>query len=145
MRELWKKTALLAAIGFAAGLLVGLGFLLLNGIGEVYAREGAAWMIVYLLISSGMGMVNMGTMTIYGIERWSITRATLTHFCIVMSTFSGLGAFLGWFHSALGIIMLVACVIMYIIIWLIIYLSYKRQVRRMNEDLKRWKDTQGGE
>ena len=145
MKELWRKTAMLAAIGFAAGLLVAGGFLMLNGIQEVYAARGAGWMAAYILISGGVGLVNMGTMTIYGIERWSLTRATLTHFAIVLGSYFALGGFLGWFRSAMAWIMLAGFVVVYFIIWLIIYLSYKRQVRRMNEDLKHWKDAQGRE
>lgn len=143
MREFWKKTALLAAIGLAAGLLVGLCFILLNGIKSVVETEGPGWLLAYMLISGAMGMINLSTMTIYEIESWSLTRATLTHFVIVMGTVCGLGLFLGWFRSASGFIMLAAAVVAYFIIWLIMYLSYKRQVRRMNEDLKHWKDAQG--
>ena len=142
MKELWKKTALLAAVGLATGILVGLGFLLPNGILETFTQRGSGWALAYMLICGAMGMINMGTMTIYEIEHWSLTRATLTHFAITLSTFCGLGLFLGWFRSTLIIVMLALFVIAYFIIWLSMYLSYRRQVRRMNEELRHWKETQ---
>ena len=142
MKELLKKTALLAAIGFAAGLLVGFSFLMLNGLQSTVAENGAGWTVAYMLISGAMGMINIGTMTLYEIERWSLTRATLTHLAITLSTCCGLGLFLHWFRSATGWIMLAIFIVAYFIIWLIIYLSYKRQVRKLNEHLAHWKDAQ---
>ena len=91
MRELLRKSALLSAIGFAAGMLVGFGFLMAQGIQAILSRLGPGWVLAYLLICSAMGMINVGTMTIYEIERWSLTRATPTHFAITLCTFCGLG------------------------------------------------------
>lgn len=145
MKELLKKSALLGAIGFAVGLLVGFGFLVCHGMQATVAEKGAGWTVAYMLISGGMGLVNMGTMTLYEIERWSLTRATLTHFAITLSTCCGLGLFLGWFRSATAWIMLAAFVAVYFIIWLVIYRSYKRRVRKLNEDLKHWKDAHSEE
>lgn len=145
MKELLKKSALLGTIGFALGLLVGFGFLIYHGIQTVVTANGAGWTVAYMLICGAMGMVNMGTMTLYEIERWSLTRATLTHLAITLATCCGLGLFLGWFNSSTAWIMLAAFIIAYFIIWLIIYLSYKRRVRKLNEELKHWKDAQGGE
>lgn len=142
MKDFLKKAAPMAAIGLAAGLLVGLGFTLAFGLHEHF---GAHRLLVYMLISGAMGMINLGTVSIYDIESWSITRCTLTHFAIVMATVCGLGLFLGWFAEASGFIMLAVSVVIYFIIWLIMYLSYRRRVRRMNEDLKHWKDAQGKE
>ena len=145
MRDFWKRTALLAAIGLAVGLLIALFFIVLEGGRAFVAERGGAWVLAYALICGAMGMLNLGTTTIYDVERWSITRCTLTHFAICVTTLSGLGLFLGWFRSAMILYMLVPFTIGYFVIWLFMYLFYKRKVRRMNEDLKRWKDAQGGE
>ena len=145
MKELLKKTALLSAIGFAVGVLVGLGFLAFYGVQATVEAYGAGWLMAYMLICSAMGAINLGTMTLYEIERWSLTRATLTHLAITLATCGGLGLFLGWFRSAVIWYMLIAFVVAYFIIWLIIYLSYKRRVKKLNEDLKHWKEAQDGE
>ena len=51
MRELWKKTMTLAAIGFALGVLVGLGFLSITGVGTYYVPHGTDGLALYLALS----------------------------------------------------------------------------------------------
>ena len=138
MGEMWKRTAIRAGAGLALGLLVGLGFLLFPG-----GERSAGWVAAYLLICCAMGGINVGTTTLYEIERWSITRATLAHLAVTLTTFCALALFLGWFRSATIWVMLAAFTAAYFIVWLVMYLSCRRQVRKMNEDLKRWKAAQG--
>ena len=138
MRNLWKRTMIRAAVGLAMGLLIGLGFLALPG-----GKHGAGWVAAYLLICCAMGVINMGSTTLYEIERWSITRTTLAHLAITLTTFCGLALFLGWFRSGTIWIMLALFIGFYFVVWLVMYQSYRRQVRKMNEDLKRWKAAQG--
>ena len=98
MRDFWKKALAMAAIGFAVGILVGLGFLLPYGIGKYYAQYGAGRIALHL------GLSGLVTPWVLG-----------------------------------------SCVVIYFIIWLIMYLRGKRQVRRINEALRTWKDAQGDE
>ena len=148
MNDLWKKTAILAVIGFALGVLVSLGFLLHLGMEAVYEQQGGRWIMVYMLLSGGLGMASMGSMTIYEIEHWSLTRATLTHLAITLAAFCALGGWLGWFDDLRRPWVWITFALYlgaYFIIWLIMYQSYKHKVRRINEELKHWKDAQGGE
>ena len=146
MKDLLRRSTILASVGLALGLMVGLAFLLTGGMREALSEKSTGWVVTYLLISGGMGLINMGTVTLYDVERWSITRATATHFAICMSTLCGLGAFLGWFRAmdAAAWITLTASVAVYFLIWLVMYLSYRRKVRRMNEGLRQWKRAQTG-
>ena len=147
MREFWKKTLIMAAIGFAAGILVGLGFLLPHGVGAYYAEYGAGWIALHLGMSGLLGAVNMGSTTIYDLERWGLLRCTLTHFLIAMSCLCLIGFSMGWFSLrdpvTLGI--LAICVVGYFIIWRIMCLRYQRELRRINKALKTWKDAQDEE
>ena len=147
MREFWKKTATMAAIGFVLGILVGLGFLLPYGIGAFYARYGAGRMALHLAMSGLLGAVNMGSSTIYSLEHWGVLRCTATHFCVAMSTMCLIGFSMGWFdlREPVTLWIMAGFVVLYFIIWLVMYLSYKRQVRRMNAALKTWKDAQDEE
>lgn len=144
MRDFWKKTLLLAAVGFAAGLLVGLGFLSITGINTYFAQNGPGRLALYIGLSSILGAVNLGTTTIYSLEHWGLLRCTLTHFLIAMATFSTVGFALGWLslREPATLWMLPACVIAYFIIWLVMYLCYRREIRRINSALKRWKAEQ---
>lgn len=147
MNAFWKKTAILAAIGFILGILVGMGFLLIGGSGIYFEMNGANRTALYLALSGLLGAVNMGAMVIYDMEHWGLLRCTLTHFFISMSSVCAVGFTLGWLslRDPFTVWMLAGCVVVYFIIWLIMYLRGKRQVRRMNEALKRWKDEQGEE
>ena len=144
MRDFWKKTANMAAIGFALGILVGLGFLLPYGIGAYYEKFGPAQMALHLAVSGVVGAVNMGSTTIYNLDQWSILRCTLTHFAITMTCLCLIGFSMGWFdlREPLTLWILGGCVIAYFIIWLIMYLRYNREIRRINAALKTWKDRQ---
>lgn len=147
MRDFWKNTAKMAAIGFAAGLLVGLGFLLPYGVGAFYAEYGAGRVALHLGLSGVLGAVNMGSATIYSLEHWGVLRCTVTHFVITMSCLCLIGFTMGWFALGDPVTpwVLGSCVVIYFVIWLVMYLRGKRQVRRINEALKTWKDAQGDE
>lgn len=147
MRAFWKQTAILAATGFALGLLVGLGFLAASGFGAYSAQHGLGRLMLYLLLSGVLGAVNMGSSTIYSLERWGLLRCTLTHFCITMTSVCAVGLALGWLslRQPGTLWMLAGCTVVYFIIWLVMYLIYKRQIRRINAALRRWKAEQGEE
>lgn len=147
MHGLWKKTAILAAVGFIAGILVGLGFLLFGGSGVRYVMDGEDRTALYLALSGLMGAVNVGAMTIYALEHWGLLRCTLTHFVLSMSSVCAVGFALGWLGPGdpFTLWMLAGCAAAYFIIWFIMFAQYRRRIRRMNEALERWKAGQGEE
>ena len=142
MSEFWKRTAKTAGIGFALGTLIGLAFLLPYGVGAFWAERGAKRFALHVVMSGLLGAVNMGSTTIYSLEHWSLMRCTLTHFLITMSCMCLVGFSMGWFdlRQSVTLWMLAICVVIYFIIWLIMYLMYKRQIRRINTALKNWKN-----
>jgi len=134
---MYKKAMLLTLLGYACGCLIGLLFSLGGGhdFGEALPN---------ILLGGIPGAIAMGTTVVYDIEKWSILRATVTHFLIVMGV-NLLACFvLKWFEpwSTAFWIMIAGELIGYICIWLICYRSYSRTVRRMNSDLKKWKSAQ---
>ena len=136
MTAMAKKAMLLGLIGYIAGCIIGLFFAL--------QREGftLASSLPDILMGGIPGAIAMGTAVIYDIEEWSLFRATVTHFLIVMVALLLACFVLKWFEpwSAPFWIMLAAELVGYIIIWLIIYLCYKKQVRKLNNLLKEnWK------
>ena len=144
MRELWKKSLFLASVGFVLGVLLGLGILALEGsLGG--GEQQAGGMTLYLVSSGLLGAVNMGATVVYSMESWGLLRVTLTHFCICMASVCGVGIWIGWLSPGdpWTWIILGVCVVVYFIIWIIMYLRYKREIRKINEALERWKDAQG--
>jgi Flp pilus assembly protein TadB len=83
----------------------------------------------------------MGSSVVYGIEKWSIARATATHFLLVFALYFFLVISMGWFSLSDPVFWIVVgtMVAVYILIWLLQYLSYRRQIREMNDELIKWK------
>lgn len=146
MRELLKKAVFLASLGFVLGVLVGLSFLAIGGAQDT-GDYGVGSLSVYILTSGLMGAVNTGATVIYAVERWGLLRTTLTHFCICMASICAVGFSVGWLSldSAATWVTLAACIVVYIFIWAVMYMRHKREIRRMNEALERWKDAQRDE
>ena len=141
MSEFWKKAIIRASIGFVMGILVGLGFLSISGVGAYYAQKGAGGLALYLALSGLLGAVGVGGTTIYSLEHWGLLRCTLTHFAITFSAYCAVGFSLGWLdlRDPSTPFMLLGNVIAYFIIWLVMYLRCKRQIRQINEALRTWK------
>ena len=141
MGKFWKKTIILAAIGFALGILVGLGFLSITGVGTYYVQKGTDGLALYLALSGLLGAVGMGSTTIYSLEHWGLLRCTATHFVITLLAYCAVGFTLGWLdlRDPGTLLMLLGYVIAYFIIWVAMCIKYKRQIRRINEALKTWK------
>lgn len=127
-----KKATLLGLFGYIAGCAVGLFFTLQS------ENIAVATALLYILPGGIPGAIAMGTMVLYDIEEWSLLRATVTHFLIVMGALLLACFVLKWFKpwSAPFWIMLAAELVGYVIVWLIMYLGYKKQVRKLNKLLK---------
>ena len=141
MEEIWKKAVVLGAIGMILGIFVGTGFWLFLSGDASGASDGSGAMIVHLLLSGVLGMVANGSSAIYEIEEWGIVRATVTHFVITMGTYYTIAFSLGWFSPTDPDcwIMSGILVFVYFMIWLLQSLIFKHKVKRMNEELRRWK------
>ncbi len=133
---LWKKATILGAAGFVLGILICMGFRL------AMSQEGLqAGVLPHILLGGIYGAVAMGSSVIYDIEKWSIIRATVTHFILVFGLYCLIGFSAGWFRLDEPVFWMImaAMITGYVLIWLFQYLSYKRKVQQMNDDLKKWK------
>ena len=136
---LWKKGALYALIGFAAGALIG------GGIHAALDAGDGKCLLLNLLVGGFYGAVAMGSSVVYEIDEWSILRATVTHFLLVMVLYAVTGLSMGWFRLDEPLFWIIIGIMTcgYVLIWLIQYLLCRRKIRRLNEDLKRWKGGSG--
>ena len=78
---------------------------------------------------------------IYSLEHWGLLRCTATYFAITLTAYCAVGFTLGWLdlRDPATPFMFLGYVIAYLIIWLVMYLKCKRQIRQINEALKTWK------
>ena len=131
---LWKKATILGAAGFAVGALIGLCLTLVNFAGW---RET----LPHIIAGGIQGAVAMGSSVIYEIEKWSITRATVTHFLLVFALYFLISLSLGWFRldDAVFWIVIAGMAAGYVIVWLIQFSIYKKKVQEMNAGLEKWK------
>ena len=131
---LWKKATLLGLAGFVIGAAIVICLVLLDS----QPLQGA---FAHIVTGGIYGAVAMGSSVVYSIEKWSIARATATHFLLVFALYFFLVISMGWFSLSDPVFWIVvgAMVAVYILIWLIQYLSYRRQIREMNDELIKWK------
>ena len=137
MRMLWKKATLLGLAGFVLGVLTGIGFMLAR------SSEGLKAAFPNLLLSGIYSAVVTGSSIVYDIEEWSFARAPATHFLMSFSLYFLLVLSMGWFRldDPVFWIVIAVMVVIYVLVWLFQYLSYRRKIREMNHDLKIWKST----
>ena len=131
-----KKAIWLALLGYALGCGIGVFFALRSG------NFSLKTSLPRILLGGIPGAVAMASTVIYDIEEWSLLRATVTHFVIVMGVII-FGCFvLDWFEpwSLSFWIMIAVEAVAYFIIWLIMYLGYRGQIRKLNEMLKESKE-----
>ena len=130
-----------------------LGFLLGTAIGNLIAwffgsyvssmlvaRMGSvpAAILVQSLVSGLYGSFALTGTLFYDVEQWSLTRSSVMHFLVIAVLYVPAAMFLGWADSATEILIVEGILLVaYFIIWLVIYLRYKKEVRSLNEMLNK--------
>ena len=136
----WKKYLILAFIGGMMGVAICF-FMSVMSKSNGTETAGAGTVVLYYVVSFLHGAICMGTTFVYEIDQWSIARCTVTHFLIVLTCFYILGTVQGWlkFFSLSFWIITGGFVVAYFIVWMIMYLGYRKEIRRMNEGIKKIK------
>lgn len=104
------------------------------------ARMGSvpAAILVQSLVSGLYGSFALAGTLFYDIEQWSLTRSSVMHFLVIAVLYVPAAMFLGWADSATEILIVEGILLVaYFIIWLVIYLRYKKEVRSLNEMLNK--------
>ena len=129
------------AIGFPLGILISLVIswaggnekfvsdLLVQRVGSV-----AGALTLNLLLSGIFGFLCMGGTVFYEIENWSLLKATFLHYLIVVVCFAPLALFLGWATRPVELLIMTGVqTVCFFLIWLIMFLRYRAEVRELNE------------
>lgn len=142
-----KKIIKLAAIGFLVGMAVGnliaIIFSYFSG-GEtlVFAPElvektgsAAGALALQTLMSGLLGAINFGSVILYDLERPPLTLVSIIHCTICLAAYFPIAFYLHWISPAAKGIGLMACIMIaaYMVIWLIMYVRCRIEVRKMNE------------
>lgn len=140
-----KKSVLgRACIGFVLGMMA---FLLICIIfyrkgGRVYFYSDALVLqtgnapvaiFIQLLVCGLYGAMCMSGTVFYEVERWSLIRATVLHYLIVSLGYLFPALLLGWKVTPGAIILIESMItIGFFLIWLIMFLRYKKTVKELN-------------
>jgi hypothetical protein len=97
--------------------------------------------VVQTLLGALLGVLAIGGMCFFDIEEWSLLRASVAHFALILFSYMTIGLLLHWFsfHIIPILIMTFAIIFAYALIWLIMYLAWKREVREMNRLAEEYK------
>ncbi|MCR4787452.1 MAG: DUF3021 domain-containing protein [Lachnospiraceae bacterium] len=96
-------------------------------------------MIAQILGSMLMGALCMGGSVAYEIDSWSLGKATLVHYVATIGAFICASSLLHWFDGVVLLIAIICCTVGYFFIWLINFLLWRKQIRRINSDLAEMK------
>ena len=68
---------------------------------------------------------------------WSLLRATLSHYLLMLLGFIPLATLAGWFPARIGFYfsLVVEFTLVYVIIWLVSHHFYKKQVQEINQSI----------
>lgn len=131
--NLKNRAIFLSALGFSIGLLIGAVMYVIFASPEDLLNRGA---LMAQLIGSGIyGAIAMGGSAVYDIESWSLLRATLTHYIMTFGSFFVVNFLLRWFGGLGTLIAFLAFSGAYFVIWIIQYTLWRREIRKINEDL----------
>ena len=147
-----KMVISLLYIGFSLGFI--LGVILTSVIVTLYCSDGSlhlyapgfskvirnplAAFLILSLTCGILGMVMVGSMAFYEIEEWDLLKATLIHFLLSVAGFYLTAFFLRWFspaNTSAVCTSLLMFITVYTGIWFSQYLSYRTQIKEINQKL----------
>lgn len=149
MKTLILKRAL---TGFLIGIVIGNLIALLTAgpspvtfipvSDKIIGSLGSAWaaLLVQIMASGIYGAICLAGVTFYDIERWPLALASVTHCVMIIACYIPVAILLDWVSGIYDILIMAGIQLAaYFIIWLILYLIYKRQVKELNEMQEQFK------
>ena len=135
------KTLKRAGLGFFIGVFVGNVISALSGWPDAFVTEKllamtgglASAVLVQTLLSGVLGAVSFAGVSLYDVESWPLLRIAIVHYLIIEAAYMPIAFFLGWLSAAMeALIWLLISAVAYLIIYIIMWLIYRRQVRELN-------------
>lgn len=91
-------------------------------------------MLLSMILPGLYGVLTMGFTVLYDSERIPLAAATALHCAICIVPFIPLSLFLGWFATLADVLIMTGIQLAaFFVIWLFIYLRYKKLTRELNE------------
>lgn len=136
MMDIKKNFMIKLLLGCLIGVYIPI-VIVLCADGPQYVDSHGLEMLRQIVGSMLYGGIAMGSSVFYEIESWSIVRATASHYLLTMGSFLVANQILGWFGTGMILVITFICMtVAYIIIWIVQYARYKKQINEVNEELK---------
>jgi len=149
---MWKRIIRRAGIGFLMGMAIGtlIAWASNGWSAGVFSSRYiarfpgmAAAVLIHLLVSGLVGAVAMGSTVVHEIESWSLARAAIVHYLIIELAFVPAALALGWVSGLKELLIMMGIQLAaFLIIWVIMYLRCRAEVRALNELLEENRETQ---
>ena len=149
-----KVTLKRAGIGFLIGMVIGNVIAILTGTSstggvtfasprllEMAGGSAVVSMLLQSLFSGIYGAACFAGMSFYDADRLPLAAATALHCAAIILLFIPISLILGWVSNIIELLIVMAIqFVVFFIIWLILYFSYKKQIRELNEMQKDFSD-----
>ena len=133
--ELRTKCIIKSLIGAVLGMLIS-AFLVSFAYDIDNISPGGDFAVFIQFVGSGiMGAICNGGAVVYDIETWSLRKATVIHYVLCVIAFLAASLLLNWFDRRYMPFILLIFTLVYLFIWLVEFLSWKREIKRINRGL----------
>ena len=146
-----RKAAQRGLLGFPLGVFLGYAITLLisliKGVGQFYPVVPALTEVcgtqigavtLQFLLSGVLGAISAASSAVWENDDWSMLKQTVIHFFILCFTMLPIAYFTHWMeHSLLGMSLYFGTfVAIYALIWAVLYTSWKRKIKRVNDGIQ---------
>lgn len=142
MKQLLLRSIRGFVLGMALGNLIAVLMSTFTGDGSIVAHElvermgsETAALFIQTILSGVYGAIAMGGTSLYEIEnKWfGLTASAVSHYLLTILSYIPIALFLSWLVTWEDILfMAVLMTIAYLIVFLIMYIRYKAEVRELN-------------
>ncbi len=145
-----QKIIKLAGIGFLIGIAVGNIIALFPflsgkrdfvpvspGLTEKLGSAESAF-LVQTLLSGLLGAVSFAGMLFYERDDWTMLQSAVIHWLLIMLVYFPIALYCGWISEEPREMLLMALIMTaaYALIWLFMYLRYRKQAEELNRELE---------
>ncbi len=140
-----EKTLKRAVRGFFMGIAIGYFISIISTMGKDSILSDAfvqrignhhVGLLIHMLLTGLDGAICMAGMGFYDIERWPMIKSALLHWLLCIVVYIPISLYLDWFKVDRDLlIMLGMMTIAYVITWVIIAVSYRSEVKKINVEI----------
>ena len=140
------KTLKRALRGFFIGIAIGYFISIMMTMGKDSILSDAfvqrignhhVGLLIHMLLTGLDGAICMAGMGFYDIERWPMLKSAVMHYLLCIAAYIPISLYLDWFKLDINLlIMLGMMAVSYVITWVIIALSYRKDVKKINSEIQ---------